>query len=190
MVGVNMKKTVIVLLALFVPASLWAMDINQGRFELSGQSNLNFSKMEIEVDGSPDTDVTSTEFQFDGLYYLQKNLGLGLSILYDKTEIEVGAADIDTSTLLIGPQVSYNIPLNEKISLFVNGLVGYATEEIENEDADGWGFQVGVGLKYFLTNSASINGTLSYQSLSLEDDPGNDFDSSGVGVGIGLSMYF
>jgi len=85
-----MKKTVIVLLAWFVPASLWAMDINQGRIELSGQSNLNFSKMEIEVDGSPDTDVTSTEFQFDGLYYLQNNLGLGLSILYDKTRSKLG----------------------------------------------------------------------------------------------------
>jgi hypothetical protein len=185
-----MKKTVIVLLALFVPASLWAMDINQGRFELSGQSKFNFSKTNIEVTGSPDTDVTSTEIQFDGLYYLQKNLGLGFSILYDKTETEVAGASFDTSTFLFGPQVSYNIPLNEKVSLFVNGLVGYATIEIDSEDADGWGYQIGTGLKYFFTNLTSINGTLIYKSLSLEDDFGNDFDSSGFGVGVGLSMYF
>jgi opacity protein-like surface antigen len=185
-----MKKTVIVLLALFVPVPLWAMDITQGRFEMSGQSNFNFSKMDIEVTGTPDADVTSTEFQIDGLYYLQKNLGLGLSILYDKTETEAAGASFDTSTFLIGPQVSYNIPLNEKVSLFVNGLAGYASVEIDGEDADGWGYQIGGGLKYFFTNTTSINGTLSYQSLSMEDDFGNDFDSSGVSVGVGLSIYY
>ncbi len=186
-----MKKTVIVLLALLVvPATLWAMDINQGKIELSGQTKFNFSKTDIEATGSPDIDVTTFEFQLDGLYYLQKNLGLGLTILYDKTETEVAGASVDSSTFIIGPQVTYNIPLNEKVSLFVNGAVGYATAEFDNADADGWAYQFGGGLKYFLTNSASINGAVSYQSISLEDDFNNDIDTSGVSVGVGLSIYF
>lgn len=185
-----MKKVMIVLLALLVPASLWAMDINQGKFELSGQTRFNFSKTTAEATGSPDVDITSNEFQIDGLYYLQKNLGLGLSILYDKTETESGGVSVDSSTFIIGPQVTYNFPLNEKVSLFVNGAVGYATVEVDNADADGWAYQFGGGLKYFLTNSASINGTLNYQKISLEDDFNNDIDVSGMSVGVGISIYF
>ncbi|MBE0568874.1 MAG: hypothetical protein IH577_04285, partial [Deltaproteobacteria bacterium] len=74
---------------------------------------------------------------------------------------------------------------------FVNGAVGYATAEVEDFDADGWAFQLGGGLKYFLTNSASINGALTYQNLSLEaDSGGGDIDTSGINIGIGLSIYF
>jgi opacity protein-like surface antigen len=185
-----LKKAVIVLLALFVPATLWAMDINQGKIELAGQSKFNFSKTDVEVAGSPDIEETTTEFQLDGLYYLQTNLGLGLTFLYDQTETEVAGTSGDSSTFVVGPQVTYNIPLNEKVSLFVNGAVGYATVEVDNDDADGWAYQLGGGLKYFLTNSASINGAVSYQSLSLEDDFDNEIDFSGVSVGVGLSIYF
>jgi len=186
-----MRKTVIVLLALLVlPATLWAMDINQGKIELSGQTRFNFSKTEIETTGSPDVDETTWEFQLDGLYYLQRNLGLGVIFQYDKTETEVAGVSVDSSTFIIGPQVTYNFPLNEKVSLFVNGAVGYATAEVANNDADGWAYQFGGGLKYFLTNSASINGTLQYRSISLEDDFNNDIDTSGVSVGVGISIYF
>ena len=185
-----MKKTVIVLLALFVPASLWAMDINQGKFELSGSTAFNFSDTTTEVSGQPDTDTTSYSFQLDGLYYIANNFGLGLILQYEKAEIEQGGFDTDISSLLIGPQVTYNFPLSEKVSLFVNGAVGYATAEVDNEDADGWGFQVGGGLKYFLTNSASINAALTYQNLSMEADAGGDLDMDGFNIGVGLSIYF
>ena len=182
-----MKKAVIVLLALFVPATLWGMDINQGKIELSGKSAIDFSDTTTEVSGAPDIDETSWNFQIDGLYYLQNNLGLGLIIEYDKTEFD----SIDSSTFIIGPQVTYNFPLSEKVSLFVNGAVGYATAEIDDFDADGWAFQLGGGLKYFLTDSASINGSLTYQNLSLEaDSGGGDIDTSGINVGVGLSIYF
>ncbi|MBE0568431.1 MAG: porin family protein [Deltaproteobacteria bacterium] len=182
-----MKKTVIVLLALFVPATLWAMDINQGTIELSGKTAFDFSDTTTEVTGSPDIDETSYSFQIDGLYYLQNNLGLGLIFEYEETEFD----SIDSSTFIIGPQVTYNFPLGEKVSLFVNGAVGYATAEVEDFDADGWAFQLGGGLKYFLTNSASINGAVTYQNLSLEaDSGGGDIDTSGIHVGIGLSIYF
>jgi opacity protein-like surface antigen len=142
------------------------------------------------VSGQPDTDTTTYSFEIDGLYYIANNLGLGLILQYENSEIERGGVDIDSSSLLIGPQVTYNFPLNDKVSLFVNAAVGYAEAEVEDADADGWGWKVGAGLKYFLTNSASINGVVSYKALSLEDDSDNDFDEDGVSVGIGLSIYF
>jgi opacity protein-like surface antigen len=186
-----MKKTVIVLLALFVPASLWAMDINQGKFELSGTTAFNFSDTTTEVSGEPDVDTTTYSFEIDGLYYIANNLGLGLILQYENSEVEQdGFPDTEISSLLIGPQVTYNFPLSEKVSLFVNGAVGYAEAEVDDADADGWGWQVGAGLKYFLTNSASINGVVSYKALSLEDDSDNDFDVDGVSVGVGFSIYF
>lgn len=170
--------------------SLSSIGISEGVFELSGQTKFNFSKTDIEVTGSPDTEVTSTVIQFDGLYYFKKNLGLGLSVQYDKSETEVDGASLDTSTFLIGPLMTYNIPLKDKFSVFVNGLVGYATLKIGNDDADGWGFQIGGGVKYFPMKSASINATVSYQYIGLEDDYENDYDASGVNFGIGLSIYF
>jgi opacity protein-like surface antigen len=183
-----MKKTVIVLLALIVPASIWAMDIDPGKFELAGTTAFNFSDTTTEVDGSPDVDVTTWSFELDGNYYFMKNVGLGLIFQYQDSEVDAGAGDIETSTLFIGPQIIYNVPLNEKVSLFVKGAVGYADAEFQSEDADGWGWQVGGGLKYFLTNSASINGAVTYQSLSMED--GGDVDTDGFNVGAGLSIYF
>lgn len=186
-----MKKTVIVLLALLVlPATLWAMDINQGKFELSGTTAFRFSDTTSEVSGQPDIDTTTYSFEIDGLYYIANNLGLGLILQYENSEIEQGVSETDISSLLIGPQVTFNIPLNEKVSLFVNGAVGYAKAEVDDEDADGWGWQVGGGLKYFLTNSASINAAVTYQSLSMEADAGGDFDTDGFNVGVGLSIYF
>jgi long-subunit fatty acid transport protein len=184
-----MKKTVIVLLALFVPASLWAMDIDPGKFELAGTTAFNFSDTETEVDGvAGDIDTTTWSFELDGNYYFMKNVGLGLILQYQDSEVEQGPNKIETSTLFIGPQIIYNIPLNEKVSLFVKGAVGYADAEFQNDDADGWGWQVGGGLKYFLTNSASINAGVTYQSLYMED--GGDVDTDGFNVGVGLSIYF
>jgi predicted porin len=186
----NMKKIVIVLLALCVPASLWAMDIDQGKFELSGTTAFNFSDTTTEVDGSPDIDTTTYSFEIDANYYFMKNLGLGLILEYENSEVDTGVGDTDSSMLLIGPQVTYNFPLNEKVSLFVNGAVGYASLEVDDViDADGWGFQFKGGLKYFLTNSASINGSLAYRFLSMEDDS-LDIEDSGIAVGVGLSIYF
>lgn len=185
-----MKKVIVVFLALFVPTTLWAMDIPQGKLELAGRTAINFSDSSTEVSGSQDIDTTSFNLQFDGLYYLRNNLGVGLVLEYEKSEVEQGSVSVDSSMLLLGPQASYNFPLNEKISLFVNGAVGYVTMEVENNDADGFGFVLGGGLKYFLTNAVSINGTLQYQNMSLEDDAGNDMDTSGFNIGAGLSLYF
>jgi opacity protein-like surface antigen len=189
--GFGMKKTVFVLLALLVvPGTLWAMDINQGKFELSGTTAFNISDTTTEVDGSPDVDVTTYSLELDGNYYFAKNLGVGLIFQYEKSEIDTGTGDTDTSTFFIGPQVTYNMPLSEKVSLFVNGAVGYADAEFDSNDADGWGFQIGGGLKYFLTNSASINARAQYQSLSMEADAGGDADTDGFNLGVGLSIYF
>ncbi len=185
-----MKKALIVLLALALPATVRAMDINQGKLELSGQTALNFSDMTTEVSGEPDIDTTTFSLQVDGAYYVRTNLGVGLIFQYEKTEVEQAGVETDTSFFLFGPQVTYNIPLNEKVSLFVNGALGYATAEVDNVDADGFGFQLGGGLKYFLTNSVSVNGAIHYQIVNLEDDFGRDIDTSGVNLGVGLSLYF
>ena len=188
-----MKKTVIVLLALLLPASLWAMDIDQGRFELAGKTAFDFSDTTTELDGPQgDIDQTTWSIEFDGNYYLVRNLGLGLIFSYQDSEIDAGGpgGTIDSSTVFIGPQIIYLVPIGEKTSLFVNGAVGYAALEIEDEDADGWGFKVGGGLKYFLTNAISINGSVNYQWLTMEADAGGDADTDGVSVGVGLSLYF
>ena len=85
-----MKKAVIMLLVLVVPTSLWAMDINQGKYELSGTTAFNFSDTSTEVTGAPDIDTTSFSFELDGNYYFRNNLGLGLLFLYENDEVDSG----------------------------------------------------------------------------------------------------
>ena len=189
-----MKKLVLVLLALVLPTTLLAMDLNPGTIELSGRTAFNYSDQSFEEDGQPDIDVTTVEFRFDGSYYVLRNLGVGLFIQYDDQEVDVeGAAGpgLDSSTVIIGPQLIYNFPLGPKFNLFVNGAIGYAAAEVQGRDADGYALQVGGGVKYFINNSISVNGTLGYQFLTLEgDESGRDVDLSGLFVGAGLSVYF
>lgn len=187
-----MKKLVLVLLALVLPTTLLAMDLNPGTIELSGRTGFNLSDRSYEEDGAPDVDVTSTELRIDGSYYILRNLGVGLFVQYESEEIDQeGFPGLDTSSVIIGPQVTYHFPLSPQFNLFVNGAVGYAAAEVNNRDADGYAFEVGGGLKYFLKNNISINGTLAYQFMTLEaDDTGRDVDFSGAIFGVGLSVYF
>lgn len=189
-----MKKLVLVLLALVLPTTLLAMDLNPGTIELSGQTAFSYSDLSREEDGQPDIDTTTVEFRLDGNYYVLRNLGVGLFIEYVNQEVDVeGSAGpgLDSSTVFIGPQLIYNFPLSPKFNLFVDGRVGYAAAEVNDRDADGYGFEVGGGVKYFLNNFISLNGTLAYQFLTLEgDDTGRDVDVSGAVVGVGLSVYF
>lgn len=56
--------------------------------------------------------------------------------------------------------------------------------------ADGFGWAVQGGLSYFVTESVSFDGGITYSSLSTEVDSTNaDIDATNLSVGVGISVY-
>lgn len=167
-------------------ASAFSRNLPQGTIEVGGDSNFSLSSMETDV-GNSSYDTDSTTLNIDGLYYVQTNLGVGLVWNYDTSDTD----GFEATTNFIGPAVSYNISLDPKMSLKVGGAVGLASyEDDSNNDADGFGWELAGKLSYYLNNSVSVDGSVSYTSLSLEDDFNNEMDTTGFTLGVGLSAYF
>ncbi|MBE0604031.1 MAG: porin family protein [Deltaproteobacteria bacterium] len=177
-----MKKTLIVLLVLVFPMSLWAMDIPQGKYELTGTTSFDFSSSSADRDGGGDLDTDSITLNFDGQYYLQKNLALGAFFDYSDIDVDGGG---DATSWMIGPQVTYNISIDPKLSFFVDGGVGYASYEWAGDDEDGFGIRIGGGLKYFIVNNIAVVGQLRYTWVDLDETEVDEFN-----LGIGLSVLF
>lgn len=169
---------------MMVSLNAHAKNIQVGTVELSGTTEFSYTDQEVE--NGTDIDIKTTELDVDALYYLVENLGLGLSVSYSDTEVD----NLDTSSWLVGPQVLYNFSMSEEASLFLKGSVFYAESEFDSVDADGWGWSVDGGAKYFINDHVSLNGSVGYASLSLEDDFNNDADIKGFNFGVGFSLYF
>jgi len=91
---------------------------------------------------------------------------------------------------MIGPQATVNFSLDPKLSFFLNGSVGYANYDLGGNDADGFGFRVGGGIKYFIVNNIAAVAQLKYTWLSLDPDEGDDMDIDTLDLGVGLSFLF
>ncbi|MBE0602650.1 MAG: outer membrane beta-barrel protein [Deltaproteobacteria bacterium] len=182
-----MKKTLIVLLVLVFPVSLWAMDIPQGKYELTGTTSFDFATSSLDT-GNGDVDTDTISLELDGQYYFQKNIALGVSFTYNDTDVDGSA--LDSTFWMIGPQATYNISIDPKLSFFVNGMIGYANYDIGNNDSDGFGFKVGGGVKYFFVNNVALVGQLKYTWMNLDPDFGPDWDYSELSLGAGLAVVF
>lgn len=169
---------------MMVSLNAHAKNLQVGTVELSGTTEFSYTDQELE-DGT-DIDIKTTELEVDALYYVLENLGLGLTVSYLEQEFE----NVDSSAFSVGPQVLYNFSVSENASLFLKGSVVYAEAEVDSIDADGWGWSVAGGAKYFINNHVSLNGSVGYASLSLEDDFNNDADIKGFNFGVGFSLYF
>jgi opacity protein-like surface antigen len=184
-----MKKSFIFLLIMLI-ASVGvsiAADIQQGTVEVSGAASLSLNSFTLEDKNSgAEADLKFNHILADGTYYFLNNFGAGLLLGRIGAELD----DIDLTAFLIGPQVKYSFPINEKVNLFATGSFGYNSIEIEDDDADGWFFSIGGGAKFFLTQSISIDGTLRYIWSTLEDDYGTEVDLTGISALFGLSVYF
>lgn len=167
-------------------ATASARNLSQGTIEVGGNSNFSLSSLETEV-GNSSFDTDSTTFDINGLYYVQPNLGVGLIWNYDTTDSD----GFESTTNFIGPAVAYNISLDPKMSLKIGGSLGLASyEDDSNNDADGFGWELSGKLSYYVIDSVSVDGSVGYSSLSMEDDFNNEMDITGLSLGVGLSAYF
>ena len=195
-----MKKSLLSTIAasLFCISTVsYANNINQGTIEIGGDLDFSVFSGELKPEqGNGKTEIDSTYFSANALYYIQPNLGLGIIWNYESTEsteFYLGSIDAneESSTTEFGPIVSYNMSINEQTSFKLQGGVTIISSERYNLDMSGFGWLIGGQLSYFINENISFDTSLGYTSGTIENDNSvyADIDISGFGIGVGLSIY-
>ncbi len=208
-----MFRTFVVVLAM-APFAARALDVSAGTVEVRGDSNLGFSFASTDVSGSlPGSSTDNTLYGGDltGLYYVVPNLGIGLALSYSASETKSVGFKSTSSNLLVGPAVAFVYPLQEKLSLALQGDAGWVRSKSKTtfndtgigglaggeSNSSGFGFELGAGVRYFLARSFSVNAGVAYVHEQTTVDapsgtglPDIKFTTSGLRVGAGLSVYF
>jgi len=95
--------------------------LEKGTTEINGGLNLSLSAAKLEPEYGGKMDIDTKTLEAGALYYVVDNFGLGLTWDYTSTDIEISGVKAETSTSQFGPAASYNVSLNEDISLRVMG---------------------------------------------------------------------
>lgn len=200
-----MLRPFLVVLAM-APFAARALDVSAGAVEVTGRSNLGLSFSSTDVSGGATGSSDTTVFSGDAtaLYYVVPNLGVGLAVSFDRAESRSSGARFTNWSYLVGPAVGFVHPIQEKLSLSLQGDAGWVRSGGSSSlsgggglasldsGSSGFGFDLGAGLRYFLARSFSVDVGLSYawERTTIRTQPDITFTSSGLRLGAGLSVYF
>lgn len=192
-----MKKIVLGLLLVMIAVSVEAREIEQGTMKLSGATNASFFNSTVDVDGDEFSDTDTFSLETDAVYFLTKNIGVGGTLVYENEQTEfTGGGQEDTTTLIIGPTVAFDMPINEALNFIADATIGFFQMEAEDEvgkflDADGFAWRVAAGVAMFPAQQVSLDLTAVYEALNGEDSVNDvDFETASMGVNLGVSVYF
>lgn len=183
---------------LSMSANVHAHGIGVGTIEIGGDLDLSAFSAETKFSSggfSDTTDNDTVNLSLTGFYYVADNLGIGISWSYRSEKVSADGDSAKTTMHVIGPAVQFNSSLNKNVNLFLAGTLGYASIDYDdsffgNASADGFGYDIVGGIKYFMNDHISLNGSIGYGSISADID---GFDAevkiSGVNFGMGLSVY-
>jgi hypothetical protein len=206
-----MRAMLVVVAAL--PITTFAVDpadISRGTVELSGGTALSFStattKVKPDAPGAPEVETDRTAYLVDtaAFFYVAPNVGLGLSLSYERETEEIGANDQRSWILLVGPAVTAQLPIAPRFAVFGRGTIGYAAsrtwgEEVPDLKGSGYGLALQAGARFFPVAQFSLHVGLAYEYAKLTTDatttptaivPETEATSSGITASAGLSVYF
>lgn len=182
--------------------SSYAHNLAKGTLEIQGTMDLSFNSIETDTGDSDSEDEDSIAMSVSGFYYVLNNIGVGLSLYfedYDSTSVD---GNYNSKMYILGPALSYNISLDTKLSLKIQGAIGVIKGEGDYDggdvSTDGKSWQYGGMLSYFVNDNVSINfylGMISYEmDNTISDLYGYKYtyesDVKGFRSGIGLTTYF
>jgi hypothetical protein len=173
---------------LFVPALALARDLEPGTVELSGDSSFIFTSQKLRAQGFQDVDANTTSLSLGGFVFVARNLGVGAFVSYDEQSASSGATTTKSRSSLLGPALSFHLPIAPQVSLAVQGAIGVASLESDGSTADGWGWGDSAGIRYFAIPSVSFDGGVSILSVSVKSS-GLPIDQTGFGLSVGVSVY-
>jgi len=189
----NMILSVAVISLLCVSTTVsYARDLGKGTIEISGDFDLSVDSVDLKPEGFDKITTDTTTLSVDALYYVAPNIGVGLTLTHESVEEKSGADKDKTTIKIIGPAVSYNISLNDKTSLKLQGAIANVSIDLDDTTTiDGFGWNIGAKVSYFLNEFVSLDAGLDYLSASLEENgsPSIDVDLTGFSTGVGISVY-
>jgi len=193
-----MKKYIVsTALALAVAvSSAEARDISTGTIMVTGDTNIDISSNEISGSGVSTTTDT-TKVNVAGAYFLAPNLGAGLLLSSENSEVDDGSTVSKQKMTMIGPIVGYNVSLNQDSGIMLEGAIFYVDGELDegafNADISGNGFMIGAAFNYFITDNIAT--TVGLRAVRADVDlssGGNTLsaDLDETGANLGMSLFF
>jgi hypothetical protein len=191
-----MKRALCIMIGLVLISSVvYSKEISPGTISLSGTTGLGFFKTTTSYEGMDDLDSDLFTAEINGEYYIIPNLGVGLILMYESGSQDYAYYDgsgmsidtMDYSSVMVGPQVVYNVNLNEQMSAPIFAGFGHVSYDDDGDKMSGWAWVVGGGLRYFVMDRISFDGYIYYDSMSLEDDV--TVDITDISGRAGISIY-
>lgn len=180
-----MKKIVLgMLLVMMIAVSAEARDMKPGTVKLSGATSASIFNTSTDINGDDAGDVDTFNLETDAIYFLTKNVGVGGGVFYENSDGD----DFESETLVIGPTVAVDVPINPSLNFVADASVGYFKNEEDNIETDGLAWQLSAGVAMFPANYVSLNLTAGYMGLDGEGD--YDLEASSYGLDFGVSVYF
>ncbi len=176
--------------SIILASNAFAKDIKKGTVEIGGGFDISISSTDSEAEGASNISTDTEAIDLSTLYYLQNNIGIGVSWLYENSESKSGGLTAETKTNIIGPVVKGNLSLNENVNAYLAGSVGVVDMESGSVKADGFAWGVETGVSFFITKTVALNAGVNYQSMSVETDDSNvDIDIDGMSFGLGITVF-
>jgi opacity protein-like surface antigen len=181
------KKIAALGLALLLPTLASASSsLNPGALQLSGKSSFEWSQTAV----TDREDVTEIGAALSAMYYVSHFLAFGLSLGYDHTELESGDYQ---SHFIFGPKAGIDWGLMNNLSVFGDFTIGIARGEEKiaglTDTGDGFGYEVGAGLRLFLNRNVSLDLFGAFQQVRLDYPNMGEQTISDLRAGVGLSVF-
>jgi hypothetical protein len=164
--------------------------LESGEWELSP----GFRFLDADVESSRNYSLGA---QVSFGYFIDKFWEVGGIVDATWSKSEAKGVEIETSStrLLLGPQLVLNIPTKTPVVPYVRGALGLAltqfdvevgSQKLDDTTADFfWG--AGGGLRFFVSESTSVNVGVSYVRIRYDQDWGGDLGV--IAVDVALSIY-
>jgi hypothetical protein len=203
-----MKKTLLAAVAAF-PFLAGAADLSAGTVQLSGSSALGLGGGTSELTYRGRTTTTTSAalgLSTTAFFHVARNLGVGLFGAYSRStsttkdgSTTATVNDEETSSWFsVGPAVSFQLPVAEKLSLFgqveggwVRGSGSYSSGN-RSSDYTTKGLVLGTeaGVKFFPAASVSLDAGLTWTwRKQTQDSPDTTTRASNVAAIAGVSIY-
>ncbi|MDH5545402.1 MAG: porin family protein [Gammaproteobacteria bacterium] len=192
-----MKKQYVqiaVIVAVFFSGVVSAKDIESTTTEIRGDLDLSLESSNTVTTGLPKSVSTEKYASTALLFYPLKNVGVGASWNYGSTVFESEGIKSERVSKIIGPLVAYQIGINSNFNIKLFGSVAMANVErrVEGSSArfNGFAFNFGGGVSYFLSDSVSLDifARIARLTLKYESTDASVTDSK-FGTGVGISIY-
>lgn len=198
-----MKKISLIIATAFIAlasTAAQARDIDQSTIMISGDTSFDNSSADIKLNGITETSDTTT-LNLAGAYFIAKNIGVGVLISNEDTDIDDGTTQSNSAMNMIGPIISYNISLDTDFSVMFTA--GYFNLSGDYDDGagnvaniDGDGILLMTTVVYFISDSFAVNLSMRKTDANVDVTLGtfNPINTSGdmeeTAMTIGLSAFF